>query len=89
MAAPLFRTDGLILAGSDESLNMLLWNSVGALVLSLFHAITSGILFIGLHKLDLFRVAASAEKEGLDILKHNEPAYGFGTVQFLHYTRDD
>ena len=89
IAAPLFRTDGLILRGSEESLNMLLWNSVGALVLSVFHAITSGILFIGLHKLDLFRVPASAEKQGLDILKHNEPAYGFGIVQFSQFARDD
>ena len=78
LAAPLFRTDGLILKGSSESLNMLIWNAVGAAVLAAWHAITSGILFIGLHKLDLFRVPASAEKQGLDILKHNEPAYGFG-----------
>ena len=88
LAAPLFRTDGLILSGSTESLNMLIWNAVGAAVLAAFHAITSGILFIGLHKLDLFRVPASMEKQGMDILKHNEPAYGFGIVQFLHHARD-
>ena len=89
LAAPLFRTDGLILSGSADSLNMLIWNAVGGAVLAAFHAITSGILFIGLHKLDLFRVPPDAEKKGLDILKHNEPAYGFGIVQFLHHARDE
>ena len=71
---------GLIYTGSNESLTMLLWNAVGAIVLILFHAVTSAILFFALHSLHLFRVQPAQELEGLDVIKHDEPAYAFGTL---------
>ena len=79
IAAAIFRSDGILLTGSSEAWNMLLWNVIGAICLILFHATVSGVMFKTLSKLDLFRVSPSAEMAGLDIVKHNEPAYGFGT----------
>ncbi len=35
-----------------------------------------------LDKADMYRVPAAAELAGLDVIKHNEPAYGFGTFWF-------
>lgn len=65
---------------------MLLWNAIGAACLIVFHAITGALLFIALNQLDLFRVKPAQELEGLDIIKHDEPAYAFGIihVQPLH-----
>ena len=79
IAAAIFRSDGILLTGSSEAWNMLLWNIIGAICLILFHATISGIMFKTLSKFNLFRVSPSAEMAGLDIVKHNEPAYGFGT----------
>lgn len=81
MACPLFRSDGLIFTASQDSLNMLIWNAVGGACIIVFHAITGIILFAALHHLDLFRVQASQEIEGLDIIKHDEPAYAFGSFK--------
>ena len=78
IAAPIFRTDGLIFGASDTAIKMIIWNPIGAACLSAFHLVTSAILFTALHRLDLFRVAPNQEMEGLDIIKHDEPAYGFG-----------
>ena len=85
IAAPIFHAqDGLLANGGDDpaSIQMLLWNVVGAGVLISFHATFALILFVTLAKCGLFRVPASAELAGLDILKHNEPAYGFGITNF-------
>ena len=57
---------------------MIIWNPIGALCLVAWHLVTAGILFTALHRLDLFRVPSNQEVEGLDIIKHDEPAYGFG-----------
>ena len=57
---------------------MLIWNSVGGLTIIIFHGITSAMLFAALNRIDLLRVTASAEIEGLDMAKHDEPAYIFG-----------
>ena len=46
--------------------------------LILFHASCALFMFLSLSKMGLLRVKPSAELAGLDVLKHNEPAYGFG-----------
>ena len=83
IAAPLFRSDGIVFGNfSSKAINMLIWNAVGAGALILWHAITSAIIFKALHHLDIFRVTAESELEGLDVIKHDEPAYAFGISMF-------
>ena len=83
IAAPLLRSDGLVFGNfSSDAINMLIWNSVGAGALIVWHAITSAIIFKALHHLDIFRVTAESELEGLDVIKHDEPAYAFGISMF-------
>ena len=48
----------------------------------MWHAVTSAIIFKALHHLDIFRVTAASELEGLDLVKHDEPAYAFGISMF-------
>ena len=66
IAAAIFRSDGILLTGSSEAWNMLLWNIIGAICLILFHAIISGIMFKTLSKFNLFHVSLSPEMAGLD-----------------------
>ena len=83
IAAPLLRSDGIVFGNfSSDAINMLIWNSVGAGALIVWHAITSAIIFKALHHLDIFRVTAESELEGLDVIKHDEPAYAFGISMF-------
>jgi hypothetical protein len=70
------------LTWSNESFNTLIWNAVGAMAIVTWHVTTSALLFVGLDRANLFRVPAASEIAGLDIIKHNEPAYGFGIVQY-------
>ena len=58
---------------------MLLWNCIGAGVLIAWNLVAASIHFIILDRLGVLRVTADAEIRGLDVLKHNEKAYGFGT----------
>lgn len=84
LATPIFRKDGILVTWSEESFQMLMWNAIGALCIITWNTVTSTILFVSLDKADLFRVPAAAELAGLDIIKHNEPAYGFGTLNYQH-----
>ena len=68
----MFSADGLILAGN---VHILIWNCIGAAVIIGWYAVTSIILFYGLKKFGLFRIAAKLEKSGLDVPYHQEPAY--------------
>ena len=74
IAAGLFKTEGLLSSGS---VNMLIWNSIGAGTIIAWHAICGGIMFFTLKKLGLFRIAAKLEQSGLDVPYHDEPAYIF------------
>ena len=44
-----------------------------------YNLVTAVIHFYLLDMMGLLRVPVQAEIQGLDIIKHNEPAYGFGT----------
>ena len=79
IANPIVRIDGVLSTGSEESLNMLMWNSIGGAVLIAWNLIMSIIHFMILDRLGVLRVAAADEIKGLDVIKHNEKAYGFGT----------
>ena len=65
---------------------MLFWNAIGAIVIIAWNVVTSSVLFGSLDRVGLFRVSQSAEMAGLDIVKHNEPAYGFGKWHLLFKT---
>ena len=83
IAAPILRMDGVLLTGSSESLQMLLWNFIGGCVLFGYNLVAAFLQFWTLHKLGILRVAAEAEISGLDILKHNEPAYDYGILLLI------
>lgn len=76
--APIVRNDGVLTTFSDESLHTLLWNLTGGAVLAGYSLVTATILFWTLDRMGVLRVNVNAEVRGLDILKHNEPAYGYG-----------
>ncbi len=81
LCSPIFRMDGILVTGaSAESLNMLLWNFVGAVCILCYYIVMSSILFLGLDRMGLFRVDPQAETQGLDIIKHNEKAYDFSKL---------
>ena len=68
---------------------MLLWNCIGGGVLVAWNLIAATIHFMTLDRLGVLRVTADDEIVGLDVPKHHEPAYGFGTGRttppsFLH-----
>ena len=76
--SPIVRNDGVLTTGSEESLHTLLWNFIGGCVLAGYSLVTATILFWTLDRMGVLRVNVNAEVRGLDVLKHNEPAYGFG-----------
>jgi Amt family ammonium transporter len=51
------------------------WNVVGMLTITVWTAALSTAVFWSLKKLKMLRIPASAEKYGLDRLKHGEDAY--------------
>lgn len=79
IANPLVRVGGVLSTFSEESLNMLLWNAIGGGVLIGWHVVMGIILFVALDRMGVLRVAADAEMQGLDVVKHKEKAYGFGS----------
>ena len=82
--APVVRNDGVLTTFSDESLNMLLWNVIGGLVLIAYSGVTATVHFWTLDRLGVLRVPVQAEISGLDILKHNEQAYSYGMTGLYH-----
>jgi len=74
-AAPVFMESGLINTGSNEALMMLAWNAAGSGAIIAWNAVCGAAIFGLLKVLKLFRVDESDELKGLDIIKHNEPAY--------------
>ena len=80
LANPIFRTGGLLSDWSDGALNMMIWNAIGAAVLIAYNLVLSVLHFYILDKTGMLRVPKQAELSGLDIVKHKEPAYGFGTA---------
>ena len=78
IASPLARIGGVFSTFSEESLNMLLWNSIGGAVLIAWNIVMSVLQFVTLDRLGILRCRAEDEIRGLDVAKHNEKAYGFG-----------
>ena len=79
IANPIVRIGGVLSDASEESLNMLMWNCIGGGVLIAYNLIAATIHFGILDRMGVLRVSADAELRGLDVLKHNEKSYGFGT----------
>lgn len=88
LSNPIFRNDGVLMTGSEYAVNMLIWNSIGAAILIVYNTAAAGIHFYLLDKANLLRVPVQAELAGLDIIKHREPAYGFGSPD-LESPRDN
>ena len=78
LAAPIFMETGLINTGSHQALMGLVWNAAGAEAIIAWHTVCGAAIFGLLKVLKLFRVAEAHELQGLDIIKHNEPAYPKG-----------
>ena len=79
IAAPIVRINGVLSNGTEESYNMLQWNCIGLGVLIAWNLAAATLQFAILDRLGVLRVTADAEIRGLDVIKHNEKAYGFGT----------
>eukprot|EP00090_Calanus_glacialis_P004420 TRINITY_DN13299_c0_g1_i1.p1 TRINITY_DN13299_c0_g1~~TRINITY_DN13299_c0_g1_i1.p1 ORF type:complete len:111 (+),score=22.90 TRINITY_DN13299_c0_g1_i1:174-506(+) len=54
---------------------MLVWNAAAAASFIVWNTLCGVLLFGSLKVLGLFRVDEAHEIEGLDVVKHNEPAY--------------
>ena len=61
--------------GSHSSLMMLIWNLAGAGAILAWNVVCGVAIFGLLKAIKLFRVDEADEITGMDIIKHNEPAY--------------
>ena len=66
---------------------MLLWNSAGAAAILGWNVVCGVAIFGLLKAIKLFRVDEADEVTGLDIVKHNEPAYPKGESQVSRVAR--
>lgn len=69
------------MTGSTAALRMLLWNAAGAAAILAWNVVCGVAIFGFLKAIKLFRVDEADEMRGLDIVKHNEPAYPKGESQ--------
>ncbi len=60
----IFRTDGILMTGSSESLEGLAWNCIGLLAIALWTAVWTFIMFYTLKRMDMLRVEAEHEFKG-------------------------
>lgn len=72
VAVALFQEDGIVFGGTPE---VLAWNMAGALAIIGWSGGLCCIMFGVLRLLGILRVSPEMEVQGLDILKHGEPAY--------------
>ncbi|XP_078577341.1 putative ammonium transporter 1 [Branchiostoma floridae x Branchiostoma japonicum] len=76
LAAPILARDvGLITADKEYALRLFGWNLLGVLVIMVWCAVVSALMFGTLKCLGILRVPPEIELRGLDIPKHGEPAY--------------
>lgn len=76
LSVPIFNKDnGILYEGSLISFRGFGWNLLGVLVIMIWSAALSFVLFIILHLTKQLRVPKDIELKGLDIPKHGEPAY--------------
>ena len=57
---------------------MLMWNALAGAAVVGWYSITAVFIFGALMVLRVFRVNEAQEIQGLDVVKHNEPAYPIG-----------
>ncbi|XP_066982724.1 putative ammonium transporter 1 [Macrobrachium rosenbergii] len=83
VAVALFQDDGIVHGGSLE---VLAWNMAGALAIMSWTGGLCVIIFGLLRLMGVLRVPAEMEEQGLDILKHGEPAYPVEAWQEPQYS---
>ena len=88
LAAPFFVQGGIFFGGGESALKMLMWNALAGGAVIVWYAVTAIVIFGALMVLRVFRVNEAQEIQGLDVVKHNEPAYpiGISTVFLLNVT---
>ena len=89
LAAPFFVQGGILFGGGESALKMLMWNALAGGAIITWYAITAVIIFGALMVLRVFRVNEAQEIQGLDVVKHNEPAYPIGKHTTLTWTIPD
>jgi hypothetical protein len=75
IAAPFLMKNGIILTGTTASIKVLGWNLAGAVSIITWSGTLAFIMFGLLKYANVLRVEAEVEMKGLDLVKHNEPAY--------------
>ena len=78
LAAPFFVQGGIFFGGGESALKMLMWNAIAGGAIIVWYAVTAVVIFGALMVLRVFRVNEAQEIQGLDVVKHNEPAYPIG-----------
>ena len=78
LAAPFFVQGGILFGGGESALKMLMWNALAGGAIIVWYAVTAVVIFGALMVLRVFRVNEAQEIQGLDVVKHNEPAYPIG-----------
>ena len=73
-----FVQGGIFFGGGEAALKMLMWNTLAGAAFVGWYAITAVFIFGALMVLRVFRVNEAQEIQGLDVVKHNEPAYPIG-----------
>ena len=75
---PFFVQGGIFFGGGEAALKMLMWNALAGAAVVGWYSITAVFIFGALMVLRVFRVNEAQEIQGLDVVKHNEPAYPIG-----------
>ena len=73
-----FVQGGIFFGGGEAALKMLMWNALAGAAVVGWYSITAVFIFGALMVLRVFRVNEAQEIQGLDVVKHNEPAYPIG-----------
>ena len=85
LAAPFFVQGGIFFGGGESALKMLMWNALAGGAIIVWYTVTAIVIFGALMVLRVFRVNEAQEIQGLDVVKHNEPAYPIGKQTDLDY----
>ncbi|CAG0920410.1 unnamed protein product [Notodromas monacha] len=75
LAVPFLMRNGIFFNPSLEAAIVLLWNLIGAAAFITWSGGLCFILFATLKLMNMLRVPRETELRGMDLIKHNEPAY--------------